>query len=222
MEAPADTRLFTIGHSTHSLETFLSLLRSHNITAVADVRSCPYSRFNPQFNRECLAESLDVTGIRYVFLGLELGARRSEPECYVGGKAKYDLIAKSAMFIQGLDRLRRGIESFRVALLCAEKDPLTCHRTILVSRHLRKDAGPIIHIVDEDQLESHEEAESRLLELCGLPTGNLFQSRDELVEQAYDIQGERIAYVVQPCLSGEPRGGWARSHADGKPGETPS
>jgi uncharacterized protein (DUF488 family) len=190
--------LFTIGHSTHPLELFLSLLRSHQITAIADVRSSPYSRFNPQFNRESLAKSLEAVGVRYVFVGLELGARRSEPECYVGGKARYELIAQSPLFLQGLDRVRRGIESFRVALLCAEKDPLTCHRAILVARHLRKDAGPIMHIVGDGTVETHDEVERRLLELCGLPTDNLFQTRDELVEQAYDIQGDRIAYVIQP------------------------
>jgi uncharacterized protein (DUF488 family) len=190
--------LFTIGHSTHPLELFLSFLTSHHITTVADVRSSPYSRFNPQFNRENLAKSLEAVGVRYVFVGLELGARRSEPECYVGGKARYDLIAQSPLFLQGLDRVRRGIESFRVALLCAEKDPLTCHRAILVARHLRKDAGPIMHIADDGRLETQDEAEFRLLELCGLATDNLFQTREELVEQAYDMQGDRIAYVSLP------------------------
>jgi uncharacterized protein (DUF488 family) len=186
--------LFTIGHSDHSTEVLLALLRQHDITAVADVRSLPYSRRHPQFNREAIAAELQQLEIRYVFLGAELGARRSEPECYEDGKARYSLIASSPLFRQGLERIRRGTEKYRLALMCAEKDPLTCHRTILVCRHLRDFVSPIQHIREDGQLESQPELESRLLALAGLPEGDLFQSRDELLEQAYDWQGERIAY----------------------------
>ena len=197
-EAPAEARLFTVGHSTHSLDTFFALLRRHAITAVADVRSSPFSRFNPQYNRDALAWSLAGAGIRYVFLGKELGARRAEPECYEGHKARYDLIAQTPLFRRGLDRVRHGLESFRVTLLCAERDPLTCHRTILVCRHLRQNAGPIHHILDNGELEAQADAETRLLSICGLPQRDLFFPREELVERAYDIQGDRIAYVATP------------------------
>jgi uncharacterized protein (DUF488 family) len=200
-EAPAEARLFTVGHSTHLLDAFLTLLRRHAITAVADVRSSPFSRFNPQYNRDALAESLSGAGIRYVFLGQELGARRAELDCYEGQKARYDLIAQTPLFRHGLDRVRCGIESYRVALLCAERDPLTCHRTILVCRHLRHTAGPIYHILECDKLEAQADAETRLLSICGLPQHDLFLSREELVEQAYDIQGDRIAYVALPSNS---------------------
>jgi len=135
-------------------------------------------------------------GVRYAFLGRELGARRDESECYVEGKARYDLIARAPLFLDGLDRVQRGVASFRVALLCAERDPLTCHRTILVCRHLKQDIGPIAHILEDGELESHDDAETRLLTLCKLPAQDLFHTRDELVEQAYEIQGERIAYVA--------------------------
>lgn len=195
-ESPREAQLFTIGHSTHSVDAFLALLHQHAITAVADVRSRPYSRFTPQYNRECILDFLSIAGIQYVYLGQELGARREEPDCYVEAKARYDLIARTVLFQRGLDRLRRGIKSFRVALLCAERDPVTCHRTILVCRHLRKDIGTISHILESGSLERHEDAETRLLSICGLPQQDLFLSREELVEQAYDIQGDRIAYVV--------------------------
>jgi uncharacterized protein (DUF488 family) len=197
-EHPPEARLFTVGHSSHSLETFLNLLRSSGVTAVADVRSSPFSRFSPQYNRDTLCPALEAFGIRYVFLGLELGARRAEPECYEGSKARYELIAQAPLFRQGLGRVARGIESFRVALMCAERDPITCHRTILVCRYLRDAAGPIMHILDDGTLETHTDAESRLLSVCGLPQSDLFRSREELVEQAYAIQGDRIAYVAAP------------------------
>jgi uncharacterized protein (DUF488 family) len=190
----SEAGLFTIGHSEHSADAFLSLLRQHGITALADVRSSPYSRRNPQFNRETVANDLEQAGIRYVFMGAELGARRPESECYEDGKARYSLIAKAPLFAQGLDRVRRGIERFRIALMCAEKDPLICHRAILVCRNLRDSVSPIQHIREDGRLESHDELESRLLAMAGLPEGDLFQSREELLEQAYDWQGERIAY----------------------------
>jgi uncharacterized protein (DUF488 family) len=187
--------LFTIGHSDHSAADFLGLLQLQGITAVADVRSAPYSRWHPHFNREAIAAELTRAGIKYVFLGRELGARRDEPECYEEGKARYELIARAPLFQAGLERVRRGLERYRVALMCAEKDPLTCHRAILVCRHL-KDAVPIIHhILPNGTLESHSDLESRLLDLAGLADGDLFRTRDELLAEAYDGQGERIAYV---------------------------
>jgi uncharacterized protein (DUF488 family) len=192
--APNDCRLFTVGHSDHPAEVLLALLREHGVAALADVRSSPYSRRNPQFNREAIAAALERGNIRYVFLGAELGARRSEPECYENGKARYPLIARAPLFGQGLDRVRRGVEKYRIALMCAEKDPLTCHRAILVCRHLRDSIPKIQHIREDGRLESHQELESRLLALAGLPEGDLFQSREELLYRAYDWQGERIAY----------------------------
>jgi uncharacterized protein (DUF488 family) len=194
MALPPECRLFTIGHSDHSAGLFLDLLRRHGIAALADVRSSPYSRRYPQFNREALAAEVERASIRYVFLGAELGARRSEPECYEDGKARYPLIARSRLFAQGLQRIRQGAEKYRIALMCAEKDPLTCHRAILVCRHLRDSVSPIQHIREDGRLESHAELESRLFAAAGLPEGDLFQSREELLEQAYDWQGDRIAY----------------------------
>ena len=128
--------VFTIGHSTHPPERFLALLRQHGITALCDVRSRPYSRLNGQFNRENLQESLRESGITYVFLGKELGARSEDASCYVRGKVQYDHLARTELFKKGLDRVRQGMKDYRIALMCAEKDPLVCHRAILVARHL--------------------------------------------------------------------------------------
>lgn len=189
------SQLFTIGHSDHETPQFLALLARHGVRAIADVRSQPYSRFHSQFNGETLADSLKNSGIQYVFLGRELGARRAERECYVDGQACYNRISRLPAFHEGLERLRGGATSHRVAMMCAEKDPITCHRTILVCRHLRSDPIEIRHILDDGEIETNEQAELRLLELVGLPTTHLFLSRQDLVEQAYDLQGERIAYV---------------------------
>lgn len=187
------SELFTIGHSTHDFSAFLQLLRKHGIEAVADVRSRPYSRL-PWFSRPAMEPELKKEGIRYVFLGTELGARRTERECYIGSRADYDLIAKTDAFRRGLERLEKGVSKFRIALMCAEKDPLDCHRTVLVCRHAKRFAE-ISHIHGDGKLESHEAAEMRMLRRYTTAEGDLFRSRIELLNQAYKRRGEEIAYV---------------------------
>lgn len=196
--------LYTIGHSDHEIDKFAGLLTTHGITAVADVRSHPYSRYHGQFNREPLAESLRVFGVQYVFLGTELGARRTEAESYVGGQARYDRIRNLPAFQEGLVRLRRGLATHRIAVMCAEKDPITCHRMILICRELRNDAIDVIHVREDGRLELNADAEKRLLDAVGLPEVDLFHSREELVERAYDMQAERIAYTEADTATATP------------------
>ena len=173
---------------------FLELLRQHRIEAVADVRSSPYSQCNPQFNRDSLQRALRDQGIACVFLGEELGARSSEPECYVNGRADYSLIAKMPAFIRGLDRIAQGAAKKRIAMMCAERDPLDCHRCLLVSPQLQKRGINVQHIHDDGALESQEQAERRLVQKLNISEGELFRSTDELVAEAYRVQGEKIAY----------------------------
>lgn len=187
--------LFTIGHSDHEISEFISLLTRHSINVIADVRSQPYSRYTGQFNRETLAGLLKRAGIQYVYLGRELGARRTERESYQDKRARYELISRLPAFREGLERLQRGLATHRIALLCAEKDPITCHRTILVCRHLRSKSIDIRHILEDGTIETNEHAESRLLETVGLPSADFFLDHSELIEQAYNIQSERIAYM---------------------------
>ena len=186
--------LFTIGHSNHEIGVLLELLRRYEVQAVSDVRSQPYSSHFPQFNQPVLKHELRAIGLRYVFLGKELGARRGEACCYVEGQARYDLVAKTDAFAEGLNRVLKGLMKYRVALLCAERDPLTCHRSILVCRHLRGKGFPIQHILADGRLESHEAAEDRLLHMLGTKQPSLFATHDQLIEQAYDEQGNKIAF----------------------------
>lgn len=195
--------LYTVGHSVHSSEHFLTLLQQHRITALCDVRSSPYSRYSPQFNRETLKKTLKAHGVAYVFMGKELGARSDDPLCYVSGQANYQRIAAAAAFQEGLRRVRQGLETYRVALMCTEKDPLTCHRTILVARALRAPDVGIAHIHADGLLERHADAEKRLLKLVKLPEGDLFTSQADLIERAYDLQGDKIAYVDEQMAEPE-------------------
>jgi uncharacterized protein (DUF488 family) len=187
--------LFTIGHSSHTIERFIQLLEQHGVSAIADVRSSPYSRFSPQFNREPLQAVLQRANIQYVYLGKELGARSTDPACIVDSKVQFGLLAKSALFQKGLERLRQGIESFRISLLCAEKDPITCHRTILVCRSMRGPGLAIKHILEDGRIEENSVSERRLLHLLNIPETDLFASEEEIISKAYDIQGSKIAYV---------------------------
>lgn len=198
--------LFTVGHSTLEISAFIALLKENEITAIADVRSSPYSRFSPQYNMDTLRRALLDNKIQYVFLGEELGARREEPECYVDDVANYELIARTEAFSRGLNRLRRGMQSHRIALLCAEKDPLTCHRTILICRQFREECS-IVHIIDHGVVENQAAAESRLLKLTGLPERALFDDRDAYIAEAYEKQGNEIAYRRESLTSMNSREG---------------
>ena len=203
-------QVFTIGHSTHTLAHFTSLLKPHGITVVGDVRSRPYSRANPQFNRETLKQNLRQVGIGYVFLGKELGARSEDPSCYVDGKVQYERLAETDLFRQGMDRLRSEINTSRLALMCAEKDPLNCHRTILVARHLFALRMTVQHILADGTLESHAQVLNRLIRQLGLLEKDLFRSRDDVLLDAYKLQGDRIAYVADGSESSAPTGTTAR------------
>ena len=186
--------LYTIGHSNRTLEEFLGALQAHGITAVADVRSQPYSRMYPHFDREVLADSLKAQGIAYVFLGKELGARSPDPSCYENGKVRFDRLARTAVFQEGLERVKQGMAQYRVALLCAEREPLACHRTILVARHLSLRGVNIRHILDEATVEEHERTTERLLRERELTEANLFADQQQLIDDAYNEQAKRIAY----------------------------
>lgn len=192
--------LYTLGHSVHPLERFGELLAAHGVDAVADVRSSPYSRYNPQYNRENLRASLRALGTAYVFLGEELGARSDDPACYENGRVSYLRLARTDPFRKGLDRVLEGMRKFRVALLCAEKDPLFCHRALLVSRRLAERGVAVAHIGPDAALETHEELETRLLRHLGLPERDLLRSREQVLDEAYARQNARISPVRSQAL----------------------
>ena len=203
--------LFTIGHSNLSIEAFILLLQQHGITAVADVRSHPFSRYLPHFNKSEITASLSAAGIQYVFLGQELGARPEDLSCYdTGGKALYDRIAGTPLFAAGIQRLLKGAANYKISLMCAEKDPITCHRTILVCHKVKEFNLQINHILSDGNLESHQDVEARLLSKFNKGKKNnepiqlsLFelepQVKDEIVdlETAYYRHGLAIAYVTK-------------------------
>lgn len=188
--------VFTVGHSTHSIDTFLGLLDLHGISAICDVRSSPYSRFNPQYNKDALSNSLREHGIKYVFLGKELGARSNDPSCYSDGRVQYGALAQTELFRSGIKRVRVGVErGYRMALMCAEKDPLDCHRTVLVARNLEREGFNVSHILSDGSLETQDEAAARLVKQFNLNLDDLFLSAQDVTDKAFRKQEEKIAYT---------------------------
>lgn len=155
---PDERHLFTIGHSNHPLEKFIELLRRHRVEVVVDTRSQPYSRHAPHFNRDALRAALTGAGIRYSFLGEELGGRPRGEEYYdAEGYVRYDRVAAADFFQSGIARVKRGAIKYRLALLCAEENPEGCHRRLLIARVLCGDGFTVDHIRGDGRLERERE-----------------------------------------------------------------
>ncbi|MGI4788049.1 MAG: DUF488 domain-containing protein [Janthinobacterium lividum] len=150
--------IYTIGHSNHSMETFLDLLKSQQIEVLIDTRSSPFSRFSPQFNRDSLKAAVQKTGIKYGFYGRYLGGRPEDEGLYdEAGHVDYSQVAKSFLFKEGLERLVSGFEKFRTALLCSEENPSICHRRLLISRVLFEQGIDVYHIRGNGIIQSEQE-----------------------------------------------------------------
>ena len=160
-----NSEVYTIGHSTHSIEEFISLLSRYNIDCVVGVRSVPFSRYAPQFNEDQLKAALGNAGIRYIQMGKEFGARRENRELYrEDGKLDFEKTADDSVFRQGVERIRTGIsKGFRIALMCTEKHPIDCHRAIMVGRGFELDGVNVKHILADGTLLAQEELNGELV-----------------------------------------------------------
>ncbi len=186
--------IFTVGYTVGTLTQYFGYLAAHDITAICDVRSTPYSRHRPEFSRDTIRQAAACRNIAYIFMGKALGGRPADADKYVNGRVSFRRIARSAAFQQGLERLRRGLgEGYRLVLMCAEKDPINCHRAILICRHLRATDLEIQHITEGGLLENHRDTEHRLMQLHGIQP-ELFATEAQLIERAYDLQEEKIAH----------------------------
>jgi uncharacterized protein (DUF488 family) len=189
--------IYTIGYAPYTIETFIKVLIKYQISALVDVRSSPYSQFNPEFNRESLKDHLSGRRISYVFLGDCCGARVKDPSCYLNGKVDYKLVAEYSKFKEGLERIKKGMIKHRLALMCAETDPITCHRTILICRNLLlSERITIKHILSNGRIEDHTDSELRLMKLFKLDQPEFFRTDQQRLDDAYSLQGENIAYKI--------------------------
>ena len=155
--------VWTVGHSNRPAGGLVELLHGAEIEVLADVRSQPYSRHNPQFRRDNLRASVEQAGLRYVFLGTELGGRPPEPEFYdASGHARYDLVARTERFQAGLERLLTGAATYRVAIMCSEEDRSRCHRRMLVTRALIGREVEVRHLRGDGRVVTEAELDREL------------------------------------------------------------
>lgn len=191
---PAAFDLFTIGHSNHPIERFVALVRGAGVTAIADVRSTPASRRYPWFNQARLAPHLAAEGLAYVPLGDALGGRPRDPRLYrEDGVADYAAMARTEEFRAGLDRVADGARRYRVCLMCAEREPLDCHRCLLVARALAERGFSIGHVLADATIEPHRQTEERLLGLTR-DAADLFANREDRIAAAYARRAGTAAY----------------------------
>ena len=171
---------YTLGHSNHAVETWLALVCQHQVEVVVDTRSSPHSKYVPQFDKELMQRSLDEAGVRYLFLGAELGGRPANPAYYdTSGRVLYGRLRDDVCFQAAITRLEAGMTRFRLALVCGEENPAHCHRRLLIGRVLTERGHTMLHIRGDARLESDAEvaAESGKLLIDDQPA--LFAELDE-------------------------------------------
>ncbi|MDP9268301.1 MAG: DUF488 domain-containing protein [Acidobacteriota bacterium] len=200
-------RLFTIGHSAMQLPTLLATLEHSHVSLIVDVRSRPQSFHHPHFDRSHLERMLPEAGISYLFLGDELGGRPDDANAYASdGVVDYRARRKSYAFRAGLERVEQELAKRDLALMCAEEDPLQCHRFLMISPELVIAGLEPVHIRKGGNLDSQREAEDRLLKANGfgaLAGGSLFSGdRDAALESAYDAQAKLAAFRIEPAEAG--------------------
>ena len=188
--APRD--LLTIGHSNLTADRFIGLLTNAGVTALVDVRSVPFSRRWPWFSQKPLAARLAAESIAYVALGDALGGRPRDPKLYCEGVADYEAMAARPEFRAGLDRVVDATARHCVCLLCAEREPLDCHRCLLVGRALSERGLAPGHIRPDGTIEPHATTEERLLALAGGET-DLFRDRAARLADAYRRRARAVA-----------------------------
>lgn len=199
------SKVYTIGHSAHKINYFLSILRTYNINCIIDVRSIPYSKYTPQFNEDNLKTILHNNKIHYISMGKELGARRDETDLYtLEGYLDFEKVRMSSLFIKGIERIKAGIEKgFNITLMCTEKDPIDCHRNILVARELYKQDYDVVNILDYEKIEIQSDLEKRLLDMYfpnrtqpALFCTGEWKCDKELINEAYVLRNKDIGYSI--------------------------
>jgi uncharacterized protein (DUF488 family) len=190
--------LYSIGHSNIAAERFVAMLRDAGVNAIADVRSTPFSRRFPWFSGKNLAAMLARQGISYLAYGETLGGRPRDAALYRDGIADYEAMARRPEFQGGLDRLCADAARLRVCLMCAEREPLDCHRCLLVARSLAARGLAIGHIRHDGTIEPHRATEQRLLALTGAGDDLFAPGQNERLAAAYRRRAQAIAYRAKP------------------------
>jgi uncharacterized protein (DUF488 family) len=200
---PSSNGLFTLGHSNQEMSDFLGTLVRHEIKVVCDVRSRPGSFRFPQFNREPLEAQLTAAKIRYEFCGEQLGGRPLDPQFYLAnGLADYSKRRRAPAFLEAIDKAIALARERKTAILCAEEDPLHCHRFLLICPALVAGGVAPVHLRRGGAAETQRDAEDRLLQLHGfadVTSDSLFaHGRESALEDALRLQSEQYGFRTSP------------------------
>lgn len=199
--------IYTIGHSNYPVERLIEMLRHYNINCVVDIRGTPYSKYNVQFNKKVIAQTLREAGFVYIYMGKEFAANRENKASYnKEGYSEFEKVIIEEEFLSGVERLKNGIsKGYNIALLGAMQEPIRCHRSILVGRYLRDNGFNVKHILDDYKLGLQENIEESLLnkyfnDRNQLTIDNLLgtnMSNKEMVEEGYRLANKDIGYRVE-------------------------
>lgn len=174
--------LYTIGHGNRKQGELLALLQQYDIQYLLDVRSAPYSKFNPQFNQNELKHFLQQNGITYVFMGDTLGGRPEDDTCYTDGKVDYEKIKTKDFFKTGVERLKTAyLKDIPIVMMCSESKPQECHRSKLIGEYLRDDDIRIVHIDENGKEKSQPEV--MLIVTKGKGTIDLFGEKESFTSR---------------------------------------
>ena len=199
------SKIFTIGHSNQSIDSYLSILELNKINCIVDIRSRPYSKYVNQFNKENLEKFLRNKHIKYIFMGKELGAKRNEKILYAKeGYLDFDKFSNTQIFISGIQRIKIGIEKgYRIAIMCTEKEPLDCHRTLLIARILYKEGYEVLNILENGEIKTQDCIEKELLDIH-YPNrmqqdffNNFQENNSNLIEEAYKLQNRKKGFKLE-------------------------
>jgi uncharacterized protein (DUF488 family) len=194
--------LFSIGHSNIPADRFIALLRAAGADAIADVRSTPYSRFFPWFSSKKLQALLAKEDMVYLSYGETLGGRPRDPSLYRAGVADYEAMARQPEFRDSLDRLQSDATARRVCLMCAEREPLDCHRCLLVARALAERGLAVGHILHDGAIEAHAATEQRLVTWAAAETDLFATGQSERLAAAYRSRARAVGYRANPGSKG--------------------
>ena len=193
--------IFTIGHSTHTIEYFTEMLNTFEINCIVDVRSFAASRYNPQFNKAALSSYLKKSKIQYLHFDKEFGARQTDPKVLDNeNKVDFEKVQNSTDFETGVKRLEQGLEKgYRIALMCSEGDPLDCHRFVMITAKLKDHDFSIKHILKDQTLLDNTELETTLLMKFAkkLPKPTIFEpdvTPEMQLKAAYKLRNKQIAW----------------------------
>lgn len=198
--------VFTIGYAGLNKDKICDILKSHDIQAIADVRSSPYSKTFPDFSKEHLKTWLQEKGIRYVYLGLELGPRSHVESHYIGDQVQFDILSKTELFQTGMRRLRNGSETMKIAIMCAENDPMTCHRSLLVAEYGKGSDLTFTHILKNGSLETHQAMMIRAMKTHNIAP-DMFTSHEDCLKITHEKLCRKFAYkkITRAHEQGVPR-----------------